>query len=108
MTIEGKQIIGFDMVAEGGESFHSFNPATGEKLNYRFNKATSDEVNRAAEKAADAFQVYRKKTGVEKAVFLESIANEIVALGDELIDLCCKETALPKARIEGERGRTVN
>src|SRR6185369_3996638 len=62
----------------------------------------------AAKKAAEAFQVYRKKSGLEKAAFLESIASEIVALGDELIDLCCKETALPKGRIEGERGRTVN
>ncbi len=106
--IEGKQIIGFDMVAAGSESFHSFNPATGEKLSYQFTKATPEEVNRAAEKAADAFQVYRKKSGVEKAIFLESIAEGINALGDQLIDLCCKETALPKARIEGERGRTVN
>ncbi|HEY8934824.1 MAG TPA: aldehyde dehydrogenase (NADP(+)) [Cyclobacteriaceae bacterium] len=106
--IEGKQIIGFEIVAEGSESFHSFSPATGEKLSYRFNKATSEEVNKAAKKAADAFQIYRKKSGIEKAVFLETIAHEITALGDELIDLCCTETALPKGRIEGERGRTVN
>jgi len=106
--IEGKQIIGFDMVAEGTESFHSYDPATGEQLSYRFNKATSQEVNRAAEKAAEAFQVYRKKSNVEKASFLESIAECILSLGDQLIGLCCKETALPKARIEGERGRTVN
>lgn len=106
--IEGKQIIGFELVAEGFESFHSFNPATGEKLNYVFNKATTEEVNKAAEKAAQAFQVYRKKSGSDKAIFLEAIANEINALGDALIELCCAETALPKARIEGERTRTVN
>jgi alpha-ketoglutaric semialdehyde dehydrogenase len=106
--IEGKQIIGFAMEAAGTKSFNSFNPGTGEKLNYLFHKATSEEVNKAAEKAAAAFQVYRKKTGVEKAVFLETIANEIMAIGDELIDVCCIETALPKARIEGERGRTTN
>lgn len=106
--IEGKQIIGFELVAEGSESFHSFNPATGEKLNYVFNKATTEEVNKAAEKAALAFQVYRKKSGIDKAIFLETIANEINALGDALIELCCAETALPKARIEGERARTVN
>src|SRR6187402_736334 len=99
--IEGKQIIGFELVAEGSESFHSFNPATGEKLEYVFNKATSEEVNREAEKAAQVFQVYRKKTGIEKAIFLETIANEINALGDALIEICCAETALPKARIEG-------
>lgn len=106
--IEGKQIIGFETVARGSEIFHSFSPATGEKLNYRFNKATLEEVNRAAEKAGSAFQIYRKKTSEEKAVFLESIANEITMLGEELIDLCCKETALPRGRIEGERTRTVN
>src|SRR6478736_10095989 len=106
--IEGKQIIGFTMEAAGAKSFNSFNPATGEKLDYLFHKATKEEVNKAAEKAAVAFQVYRKKTGVEKAVFLEAIANEIIALGDELVDICCTESALPKARIEGERGRTAN
>jgi NADP-dependent aldehyde dehydrogenase len=36
------------------------------------------------------------------------IADELMALGDELLDVCCTETALPKARIEGERFRTVN
>jgi 2,5-dioxopentanoate dehydrogenase len=106
--IEGKQIIGFDMMAEGPESFHSFNPATGESLLHQMRKATGKEVNLAAEKAAAAFQLYRKKSGVEKAKFLDAIANEIHALGDELIETCCTETALPKARIEGERARTIN
>ncbi|HTJ50962.1 MAG TPA: aldehyde dehydrogenase (NADP(+)) [Cyclobacteriaceae bacterium] len=106
--IEGKQIIGFELVAEGKENFYSFNPATGENMEYRFRKATSKEVTRACDKAAMAFQVYRKKSGIEKAIFLEAIAEEINALGDELIDVCCKETALPKGRIEGERTRTVN
>lgn len=106
--IEGKQIIGFDIIAEGADSFSAFNPATGENLSYRFTKATLQEVNLAAEKAATAFQLYRKKSGVQRAIFLETIANEIIALGDELVDLCCKETALPKARIEGERARTIN
>jgi alpha-ketoglutaric semialdehyde dehydrogenase len=45
---------------------------------------------------------------MEKAHFLERIAEEIKALGDELIETCSRETALPKARLEGERDRTVN
>jgi alpha-ketoglutaric semialdehyde dehydrogenase len=108
MVIEGKQIIGFDRVAEGTETFQSANPALGTKLEYKFVKATVQEANMACEKAATAFQVYRKKSGIEKAVFLETIAEEIKALGDQLIEVCCAETALPKPRIEGERGRTVN
>ena len=106
--IEGKQIIGFELSADGDEIFQSVNPALGTKLDYHFHKATPGEVNRAVEKAAFAFQSYRKKSGVEKAVFLETIANEIMELGDELVDICCTETALPKGRIEGERMRTVN
>lgn len=106
--IEGKQIIGFDLSGEGKETFSSFNPALGIKLDNLFYKATSDEVNKAGEKAAIAFQSYRKKNGAEKALFLETIGSEIIALGDELIEICCAETALPKARIEGERMRTVN
>jgi 2,5-dioxopentanoate dehydrogenase len=106
--IEGKQIIGFEMIAEGAEGFHSFNPATGETLRYHIRKATSQEVNMAAEKAAIAFQGYRKKTGKAKAAFLDAIADEINAIGDELIESCSIETALPKTRIEGERSRTTN
>jgi len=106
--IEGKQIIGFDLSAQGAETFQSYDPTLGMKMDLHFHKATSDEVNKAAEKAASAFQQYRKKSGAEKAKFLETIADEIIAIGDELIDVCCKETALPKGRIEGERMRTVN
>ncbi|MBK5271438.1 MAG: aldehyde dehydrogenase (NADP(+)), partial [Bacteroidia bacterium] len=106
--IEGKQIIGFELSAEGKEIFQSSNPALGIKLDHKFHKATSNEVNKAADNAAAAFQLYRKKSGADKASFLNSIAEEIMALGDELIDICCTETALPKGRIEGERMRTVN
>jgi alpha-ketoglutaric semialdehyde dehydrogenase len=108
VQIEGKQFIGFDEHAGGTETFRSTHAATGEQLNYIFHKATQAEVELACEKAGDAFQVYRKKSGVEKAVFLETIAKEIETLGDQLIDICCQETALPKGRIEGERSRTIN
>jgi 2,5-dioxopentanoate dehydrogenase len=108
MMIEGKQIIGYKLSAEGAEKFFSYDPALAVKIEYSFHKATSDEVNEACEKAAHAFVTYRKKSGVEKATFLETIVAEINALGDLLIDTCCRETALPKGRIEGERGRTTN
>lgn len=108
MTIEGKQIIGFDNVAGGTEKFSSYNPALSSKLDYQFTKATENEVELACAKAASAFQVYRKKSGTEKAAFLESIVEEIKSIGSLLIDTCCTETALPRPRIEGERGRTMN
>jgi NADP-dependent aldehyde dehydrogenase len=105
--IEGKQIIGFSQSGQGAEFFQSINPATGTSLPYHFVKATPEEVTLACEKASQAFQVYRKKSGIEKALFLEAIATGIKALGDHLIEICCLETALSKPRIEGERDRTV-
>jgi len=102
----GKQIIGFEDSAAGADTFKSVNPATNETVGI-FYKATPEEVEKAAAKAAVAFQVYRKKSGAEKATFLEAIADEIMAIGDELITICCTESALPKGRIEGERGRTT-
>jgi alpha-ketoglutaric semialdehyde dehydrogenase len=108
MVLEGKQLIGAQTVASGKETFYSFFPALAQKGDTPFYKATGEEVNTAVEKAATAFAVYRKKTGMEKAHFLERIAEEIKALGDELIETCSRETALPKARLEGERDRTVN
>ncbi|MCP1363610.1 aldehyde dehydrogenase (NADP(+)), partial [Halomonas sp. BBD45] len=38
--------------------------------------------------------------------FLETVASEIEAIGDDLIQRAVAETGLPQARIEGERGRT--
>jgi alpha-ketoglutaric semialdehyde dehydrogenase len=108
VQIDGKQLIGFDQGANGAERFCSVNPATGEALDPIFFKATEGEVNLACEKAAQAFQLYRKKSGTDKAGFIEAIADEIKRLGDQLVETCCQETALPKARVEGERNRTTN
>lgn len=105
MSIE-KHIIGFETSGEGSETITSTNPADGTEL-AEFYMATATEVDKAVTKAASAFQVYRKLSGIAKATFLEAIADEIMALGDELIAVCCNESALPAARITGERGRTV-
>ena len=39
-------------------------------------------------------------------MLLEKIAEGIEALGDELLERTHQETALPMARLQGERGRT--
>ena len=58
------------------------------------------------ERSFNAFQKYRKTSGVIKAQLLETIATEIENLGDSLIKIIHSETNLPEARIMGERGRT--
>ncbi len=103
-----QHIIGFDYSASGSEVFYSYNPVTASANEYAFYAATTAEINLAVEKAAAAFQSYRKKTGIEKAGFLTAIADELLNTGDELVTVCCSETGLPTARIEGEKMRTVN
>ncbi|HEX6225328.1 MAG TPA: aldehyde dehydrogenase (NADP(+)) [Chryseolinea sp.] len=103
----GKNIIGESLSADGKDVFYAENPATGQKLEPAFYEATDDEINKAIAGAAEAFQIYRGISGKDKAQFLETIADEIVALGDDLIKRCMEETGLPEARLTGERGRTV-
>ncbi|WP_452039075.1 aldehyde dehydrogenase family protein, partial [Aidingimonas halophila] len=42
----------------------------------------------------------------DRATFLETIASEIEAIGDQLTERGVAETGLPEARLQGERGRT--
>jgi NADP-dependent aldehyde dehydrogenase len=58
--------------------------------------------------AEDAFVAYSALPSEKIAQFLEKIAEEILALGDELLEFAGAETALPRERLTGERLRTVN
>src|SRR5690606_10763340 len=108
MELTGQQFIGNRQSNEGTVTFQAVNPDTGETLPTIFYEATTEEIDEAVQKAEKAFQIYRKKSGVEKAGFLERIGEEIMNLGNELIQCCREETGLPEARLQGERGRTVN
>ncbi|NJB87540.1 NADP-dependent aldehyde dehydrogenase [Lewinella marina] len=108
MTLTGKNYIAGTASAEGQDTFRAINPATGAELDTHFTDATEGEVNRAAQAAAEAFEVYRHTTPAQRHDYLTAIAEEIMALGDALIDRCCAESGLPAGRITGERGRTVN
>ncbi len=62
---------------------------------------------RACELAEAAFEAYRATSPEQRARFLEAIADQIEALGDALIQRAHAESALPIARLQGERGRTT-
>lgn len=65
------------------------------------------DVAAACAAAEAAFDIYRATDRESRAAFLERIAEEIEATGDELIVAAMRESGLPHARLEGERGRTV-
>jgi alpha-ketoglutaric semialdehyde dehydrogenase len=104
--ISGKSLIGFREGAGSGEPLYATNPTTGERLQPGFVPATNEEVERAARLAAEAFETYRNVSGRDRAKFLRTIAAKIEAIADDIIERAMQETALPKARLQGETART--
>ena len=105
--ISGKNIIGNKLSKQGDVTYKTFNPKTNKETDFTFYEATSVEINEAVELASEAYKIYKDISGSKKADFLEAIALEIEALGDELIITYCKESGLPEGRALGERGRTM-
>jgi 2,5-dioxopentanoate dehydrogenase len=105
--IHGKNFIGNELSAEGSITFQTFSPTNLQELPELFAQATKQETDLAVAKAVEAYQTYKKKSGMEKATFLRAIAEEIELLGSTLIERACAESGLPEGRIIGERGRTV-
>ncbi len=105
--ITGKNYIGNDLQGNGSQTFNTFNPKLNMGNNDVFIEASDKEIDEAAVLAQQAFKKYSKTSGEDRAFFLRTIADEIMALGDMLIDTYMSETGLPKGRAQGERGRTV-
>src|SRR3954468_6341305 len=92
--------------ASGEETFNALNPATGETLEPPFAEASIDEVDAAVSGARRAFLGVRDRDPRWPAELLDAIASQIEGLGDELLERGEAETALPRARLTGERART--
>jgi NADP-dependent aldehyde dehydrogenase len=108
MSIQGEMIIGQRIVRGSAGNVRAFNPATRAEIEPAFGLATADDVEAACSLAEQAFDGYRNLPLEQRARFLEAIAEQILAIGPELIERANQESGLPAARLEGERGRTVN
>ncbi|WP_444756709.1 aldehyde dehydrogenase (NADP(+)) [Pseudomonas sp. A014] len=102
----GQQFIGGARSGAGQANLHSIDALTGQKLPGAFYQASEGEVDSAALAASRAYPAYRALSGQRRAEFLETIAEELDALDEHFIELVSRETALPAARIQGERSRT--
>ncbi len=107
MHITGEMLISARAVRGNDATLHAFDPARGVDLKPAFGGGGALEVARAAELAEQAFDTYRLAPLETRAQFLEAIADNIAGLGDTLIERAQVESALPKARLEGERARTI-
>jgi alpha-ketoglutaric semialdehyde dehydrogenase len=107
MQITGEMIIGSQLVRGSAGEVQAYNPSTRAEIAPSFGQATGADVERACELAAAAFDPYRALPLEQRARFLEAVAEQILAIGADLIERAQQETGLPQARLEGERMRTV-
>jgi NADP-dependent aldehyde dehydrogenase len=108
MQIHGEMIIGRRIVRGGAGVAHAYDPARHATLEPGFGLATADDLQAACRLAGQAFDSYRAIPLEQRARFLDTIAEEILAIGPILIERAGQESGLPAARLEGERMRTVN
>ena len=107
MQLTGQNYIAGVTSAEGAETFFSVNPRSKERDDLPYHNATAAEVDRAVAAAAAAFAEARNYSSTRIADFLDEIADQIEALGDDLLHSADRETGLGLPRLTGERARTT-
>ncbi len=108
MSISGAQLIGSQERLGLAGSFRAHSPLRGEALEPPFGGGDAADVDAACRLAEQAFDGFRNQPPARRAALLEAIAEGLLALGDTLLERAHLETALPLARLQGERQRTVN
>ena len=106
MQVQGHQLIGSAGRTTDDPRLQATDPATGQALAPAYPYGNGNDVAEACELAEAAYASYRHTSLEERATFLETIADAIEGLGDALTERAMQETGLPRARLEGERGRT--
>jgi NADP-dependent aldehyde dehydrogenase len=107
MIITGDSLIGGQAVKGTGAAFRAYNPALQQSMDPEFTTADVNQIDQACRLAEAAFDTFRSLSDEKRAVFLETVGEQIMALGDVLVERVMAESGLPRARVEGERGRTV-
>jgi alpha-ketoglutaric semialdehyde dehydrogenase len=107
VTLTGHSLIAGQPVAGDGKTAYGFNPATNEQLEPGYTLLTEEQLKAATAAAAAAYPSFSTLDPETHARFLEAIADNIEAIGEELITRAGLETGLPAARLQGERARTT-
>jgi aldehyde dehydrogenase (NAD+) len=76
---------------DGGDTFESENPATGERL-ATFRRGTAGDVDAAMAAAADAFEEWRELSYIDRAEYLWEIYHELRERTDELGEIVTRES----------------
>lgn len=106
-NLTGQSILAGISTTGTGGSVHGYNPATNEQLEPGYSLIDEQQLTKATAAAGQAFESFRTLEPTKHADFLEAIADNIEAVGTELVERAMAETGLSEARLTGERGRTA-
>lgn len=107
MAVTGELLLGGSARRGTNGVFKALDPKSGASLPGEFGGASIEDLKHATALASEASMSFRAAPLSKRAGLLDAIADEILALGDELVQRCVAETSLAQARVEGERMRTV-
>lgn len=107
-TLHGCSLINGDWTPGTNGEITGFDPRTNDRLEPAYSLANSAQLKQATTAAKRAFRSYRLTTPEERADFLTSIADNIDASAEEIIQRASLETGLGTARLTGEIARTSN
>jgi aldehyde dehydrogenase (NAD+) len=87
--------------AASGETFESYNPATGELIGV-FPKSSVEDVDRAVEAAKDAYKRWRLVPAPKRAEILFRVGQRFIDRKDELTELTVQEMGKVRAEAGGD------
>lgn len=108
MELTGKQLVGGKWQDVSQQTFRAVNPMTSEEMAPGYGDASMVQVDAALKAAEESFDVLRGSSAEARALLLEAMADEVMELGDALLERAHQETGLPMGRVTMERGRAVN
>ena len=104
--LQGTSIIGNERGEQNGNCFHGVDAASGVAIAPAYHAASETEVDRAVTLAHQAFESFGRSVSAVRAKLLNTIAENIEALADALVERGTQETGLPEGRIRTETSRT--
>jgi NADP-dependent aldehyde dehydrogenase len=106
--LTGQMLIGRAAAPGGGGEIRGVDAATGQPLEPAYFGATPEQVDHACRLAEAAFDAFRETPPDVRADLLEAIAANLQADGEAIVTRAMQESGLPRGRMEGELGRTMN
>ena len=102
MSISGKMLIGDESTFGNNGEVNAFDPVAGKTIEPAFGVAGPEQINQACVLADEAFDSYRNTAPEVRAAFLEAIADNLLAMGEEFNLRAAAETGLSPRRMHAE------